>query len=131
LAVELKSFCSRGRALEVDEAVSGIGSLQPLVTFAVDKWLFDSVPSEFVPDHLHVDLLAHAIPQASDEILVNPRLEFTHPKFWSALGVENRQDDVPERGLVVWIAARGSPNLQVVARVLARRTIDLHLTLTS
>lgn len=38
------------------------------------------LPRELVTDHLHVDLLAHLEPQVTDEVLVNPGLEFTHPK---------------------------------------------------
>lgn len=37
------------------------------------------LPSELVADHLHVDLLAHTVPQAADEVLINPRFKFTHP----------------------------------------------------
>lgn len=39
----------------------------------------EDVPGELVANHLDVDLLAHAEPEAADEALVNPRLELTHP----------------------------------------------------
>lgn len=43
------------------------------------------LPRELVPDHLDVDLLTHLEPQVTDEILINPRLEFTHPVWKSVI----------------------------------------------
>jgi hypothetical protein len=39
----------------------------------------NDVPSELVADHLDIDLLAHAEPEASDEVFIDPRLELAHP----------------------------------------------------
>jgi len=65
-AVELESLGSSVGGFKVDEAVS-------------------SITGEFVADHLDVDLVAHAEPDTSDEVLVDPRLELTHPQ--SGLGL--------------------------------------------
>lgn len=40
----------------------------------------NNAPSELVANHLHIDLLAHAVPKAADEVLVDPWLEFAHPE---------------------------------------------------
>lgn len=37
-------------------------------------------PREFIADHLDVDALADLEPDVADEVLVNPGLEFTHPR---------------------------------------------------
>jgi len=60
-AVQGKSLLGCVRALKVDEAVS-------------------SITGEFVSDHLHVDLVSHAEPDASNKVLVDPWLELTHPE---------------------------------------------------
>lgn len=38
------------------------------------------LPREFVSDHLDIDRFSHAEPNRSNEVLINPRLEFTHPE---------------------------------------------------
>lgn len=38
------------------------------------------LPRKFVADHLYVDLLAHAEPNRTNEILVDPWLQLAHPK---------------------------------------------------
>ena len=40
---------------------------------------FVCLPRELVADHLDVDGLAHVVPNAAHEVLVDPRLELTHP----------------------------------------------------
>lgn len=42
--------------------------------------IFGRLPGEFVTDHLHVDCLTHIEPDAADKVLINPRLELTHPR---------------------------------------------------
>ena len=37
-------------------------------------------PRELVPNHLDVDGLAHAKPDGSNEVLIYPGLQLTHPK---------------------------------------------------
>lgn len=37
------------------------------------------LPGELVPNHLDVDLVAHAEPHTAHEVLVDPWLEFAHP----------------------------------------------------
>jgi hypothetical protein len=39
------------------------------------------LPGELVADHLDVDSLAHVVPDAAHEVLVDPGLELTHPAF--------------------------------------------------
>lgn len=42
------------------------------------------LPGELVTDHLHVDLLAHVVPNCPHEILVDPGLKLAHPVPLSA-----------------------------------------------
>ena len=37
------------------------------------------LPRKFVADHLDVNLLTHVVPDRAHEVLVDPRLELTHP----------------------------------------------------
>lgn len=39
----------------------------------------EGVPGEFVTNHFHIDRLAQIEPYAADEVLIDPRLKFTHP----------------------------------------------------
>jgi hypothetical protein len=77
------------------------------------------LPSELVADHLDIDLLAHAVPQAADEVLVNPWLELAHPNdSCQRTGLKTNFTTVslPESGLVVWrlAAVARDANLHVV-----------------
>lgn len=65
LAVKLERARCGIRAFEVDEAVAGIAA------------------GELVADHLDIDLVAHAEPDAADEVLVDPRLKLAHPTLSS------------------------------------------------
>lgn len=38
-----------------------------------------SLPRELVANHLHVNLVTHAKPHTPNEVLIDPRFEFTHP----------------------------------------------------
>lgn len=38
-----------------------------------------NLPRELVADHLDIDGLSHAEPDGTDEVLVNPWLQFAHP----------------------------------------------------
>ena len=82
----VKSECLSGcrRGLEIDEAITSITTIEFLSAPSNhDTKVTFSSPSELVANHLDVDLLAHAIPQASNEVFVDPRLEFAHPKIIS------------------------------------------------
>jgi hypothetical protein len=39
-----------------------------------------SLPRKLVTDHLDADLLTHLEPKVTDEVLVDPRLQFAHPE---------------------------------------------------
>lgn len=39
----------------------------------------NGLPREFVTNHFHIDRLAQIEPHAANEVLINPRLKFTHP----------------------------------------------------
>jgi hypothetical protein len=62
LTIERQGLGSGISAREINEAISSIAA------------------GEFVADHLYVDGLAHVVPDAADEVLINPWLEFTHPE---------------------------------------------------
>lgn len=59
----------------------------------------DCLPRELVADHFYVDLLTHIDPNASNKILVYPRLKLTHPVYnenqygFTILQVEHRDAD--------------------------------------
>lgn len=78
-AVERQGLGGGGGGREVDETVAGIASATKIRLMLQDDEFIGYLPRELVTDHLHVDLLAHLEPQVTDEVLVNPRLEFTHP----------------------------------------------------
>jgi len=40
---------------------------------------YPCLPGELVADHLDVDSLAHVVPDAAHKVLIDPRLELTHP----------------------------------------------------
>jgi hypothetical protein len=90
-------------------------------------------PSEFVTNHLDIDLFAHAEPQASNEGFVNPRFELTHPML-VRLEVEGTfAFHLPEGSLGVAARSRlGLWRTHVVgrSRELATSALDrLHLML--
>jgi hypothetical protein len=82
-AVQLKGLgCGVGR-FKVNEAVSGITASKvksvKVVLSVYGPSQAKYSPREFIANHLDVDLVAHAKPDASDKVLVNPRLKLTHP----------------------------------------------------
>ena len=70
-----QGLCSGLRTHEIDEAVSSVVSTTLVIIYDTS-----SIPSEFITDHLHVDLFAHIVPDSSDVTFVNPRFQFSHPK---------------------------------------------------
>ena len=54
------------------------------------------IPRELVANHLHVDVLAHIVPNATDKVLVDPRFEFAHPSR-GRLAREERRRGVEKR----------------------------------
>lgn len=83
------------------------------------------LPREFVTDHLDADLLAHLEPKVAHEILIDPWLEFTHPKLLSVVGLLSSVHlIVPECGLAILSWSRGSHRLTIGRR-------ELHLAGTS
>ena len=42
------------------------------------------LPGELVSDHLHIDLLAHVVPDRPHEVLVDPGFKLAHPLPLSA-----------------------------------------------
>lgn len=53
--------------------------LHKLVCVTTQPHQFLHLPGEFVADHLDIDGLAHVVPDAAHEVLVDPGLELTHP----------------------------------------------------
>lgn len=77
------------------------------------------LPSEFVTNHLDVDLLTHTVPQATNEVFVNPGLKLAHPNDScqrTGHGTLISTFSLPESSLVVWglAAVAGGTNLHVV-----------------
>lgn len=47
---------------------------------------YSHLPRESIADHLDVDLEAHAVPELTNEVLINPRFQFAHPmQLWQWL----------------------------------------------
>jgi hypothetical protein len=78
LAVEGKGLRRSIRAGEVNEAISSVTAAQ-ISLRDTTPLLLSCLPRELVADHLDVDGLTHVVPDASDEVLVDPRLELAHP----------------------------------------------------
>lgn len=62
-------------------------------------------PRELVTDHLNVDLLAHLEPEVADEVLIDPRLKFTHPTWLSVNALVEDEStwywSIPESGFAI------------------------------
>ena len=54
------------------------------------------LPGELVTDHLHIDLLAHVVPDCPHEVLVDPGLKLAHPASLSAFAA------LESAGVVAW-----------------------------
>jgi hypothetical protein len=78
LSVEGEGLRGSVRAGEVNEAISSVTAAQ-ISLRDITPLIFFCLPREFVADHLDVDGLAHVVPDAADEVLVDPRLKLTHP----------------------------------------------------
>lgn len=83
-SVDIQSLGCSGRRRKVDEAVPCIASTGHLITTQESYLAYKGeafyLPREFVTNHLNVDLLAHLEPKVTDEVLVDPGLQFTHPE---------------------------------------------------
>jgi hypothetical protein len=80
LSVELKGTSGSIWVLKVDEAVTGVGSAARGQSRWGDGWeMRMRLPGELVTNHLDVDLISHAEPDAAHKVLIDPGFEFTHP----------------------------------------------------
>lgn len=78
------------------------------------------LPRKLVANHLHVHLLTHLEPKVSNEVFINPRLQFAHPALGLAFVRETEPPSMdykaegPLDRLTKGLSSRrsGDPNLE-------------------
>jgi len=85
-------------------------------------------PRELVADHLDVDLLTHLEPQVADEVLIDPRLELTHPAHLlaHALSARSPELNVPESGLAIGTLLGNGSRSGITGRTLESSVLTSH-----